>query len=336
MSTVATLVSRRLEPVVATVRGVQARVPLLQLVALVGLYLLGGRLIDGYNGLSSIRSMLVLASFLGFAAAGQTLAILVGGIDLSIPAVIGAADILASQLSGGDNWPFLLVVLVIGFLALMSGAAGGYVAHRFDIHPLIVTLGTGSMIGGGVLVWTQARLTGSAPAWLGTLVLPTATTAFIPLPPVVVCWILFSVGISVLLRRTVAGHRLYATGANVRAARLALVSTTRVWTGAFAASALCSAIAGIFLAGFSGTGLFDIGTPYLFTTIASVIVGGTSLLGARGDYVRTTLGVLILTQITTLLVGFGFDAPLQQVALGVAIVVVVAAYGREPSLRTRI
>jgi ribose transport system permease protein len=179
-------------------------------------------------------------------------------------------------------------------------------------------------------------LTGSAPTWLATFTSPGGHTGPIGVPSVVVLWLVLSIAVVVVLAKTAIGRRLYATGANPVAARLSLVNTTRVWTGAFAASAACSALAGVLLAGFSGTGLFDIGTPYLFTTIASVVIGGTSLLGARGDYVRTVFGVLILTQITTLLIGYGLSDSMQQAVLGVVIVVVVATYAREPHVRNRI
>lgn len=312
------------------------RIPVLQIAALVLLYLIGVVTIDGYGSTSSLLSMLVLASFLGIAAAGQTFAVLLGGIDLSVPFVIGAANVLASQLSGGDHWPFGVVIAFIAVLAFIVGAANGHLAHRFDIHPLIVTLGIGSMVGGGVLVWTNARLTGSAPSWLGNFVSPGGNVFGIGIPPVILLWLAVAVVVVVVLSKTRAGGRLYATGANPEGARLALVDTTRIWTGAFAASALCAAMTGILLAGFSGTGLFDIGTPYLFTTIASVVIGGTSLLGARGDYVRTVLGALILTQITTLLIGMSLSAAMQQAVLGAIIVVVVATYAREPHVRNRI
>lgn len=339
MSTVSTVVKSgrsSAEVVAHSARRVSTRIPILQIVAMVVLFFIGEATIDGYGSISSIRSMLVLATFLGIAAAGQTFAILIGGIDLSVAFVIGAANVLASQLSGGNHWPFPLVLLFIAALALIVGGLNGYISHRFEIHPLIVTLGVGSVVGGGVLVWTQARLTGSAPSWIGRFVSPGARTGPIGLPPVVLFWAVFSLIVIVVLSRTTAGRRLYATGANARAARLALVNTTWVWTGTFAASALCSATAGVLLAGFSGTGLFDIGDPYLFTTIASVVIGGTSLLGARGDYLRTVLGTLILTQITTLLIGFGYDSATQQVVLGSALVVVVTTYAREPHIRSRI
>lgn len=319
-----------------TIRRLSTRLPFLQILAVVVLFLIGMATIDGFATKNSVLSMLVLASFLGIAAAGQTLAVLLGGIDLSVPFMIGGGNVLASELSGGRGWPFALVVLFILALALVVGAANGYISHHFEIHPLIVTLGIGSVVGGGVLVWTHARLTGSAPSWLAKVTSPDGHVGPVGVPPVVVIWLVIALAVILILAKTVPGRRLYATGANPDAARLALVNTTALWTGAFAASAALAAIAGILLAGFSGTGLFDIGTPYLFTTIASVVIGGTSLLGARGDYLRTVLGVLILTEITTLLIGHGLSTPMQQAVLGAMIVLVVATYAREPHVRNRI
>lgn len=317
-------------------RRVLARVPLLQVVGVFALFLLGSTTISGYQSASSVRSMLVLATFLGIAAAGQTIVVLLAGMDLSLPFVIGAANVLVSQLYGGDHWPFWAVAAFITLGSLGAGALNGYLANRFDIHPLIVTLGVGTAIAGGILVWTQGNFTGAAPSWIDSFVSSGRETGPIPLPPVVVFWAGFAVVLTVVLSKTAVGRRLYATGANQPAARLALVQTRRVWMGAFAASAFCAALAGVLLAGFSGMGLYNIGQPYLFTSVACVVIGGTSLLGARGDYVRTVLGALVLIQIQTILIGYGFDVAAQQVGLGLVILVMVASYAREPSIRSRI
>jgi ribose transport system permease protein len=313
-----------------------ASLPLLQVAALGALFVAGTIAVEGYSTETSIKAMLVLASFLGIAAIGQTLAILLGGIDLSVPFIIGAANVMVAHLSGGEGWSFAIAAAFVLGLAAAVGAVNGYLSERFGIHPLIVTLALGSVVSGAVLVATDAKVTGSSPEWLGRFVSPAQDTWVIPLPPVVALWALLALVVAVVMSRTGAGRRLYATGANPAAAELALTRTGRVWTGAFAASAACSALAGILLSGFSGAGQFAIGNPYLFTTIAAVVIGGTSLLGARGDYFRTVLGALILIEITTILAGVGFDVPLQQVALGILIVAVVALYGREPTLRSRI
>ena len=113
----------------------------------------GSILIDGYSSEFTIRSMLVLASLLGVASIGQTLVVLIGGIDLSTPFVIGFANVVAAQLYG-DGMNFALVCAIVGVLALAIGAFNGALSSTLAIHPLIVTLGVGTAIQGAVLLWT--------------------------------------------------------------------------------------------------------------------------------------------------------------------------------------
>ena len=105
----------------------------------------GSILIEGYSSEFTIRSMLVLASLLGVASIGQTLVVLIGGIDLSTPFVIGFANVVAAQLYG-DGMNFVLVCVIVGMLALVIGAVNGALSSTLAIHPLIVTLGVGTAI----------------------------------------------------------------------------------------------------------------------------------------------------------------------------------------------
>jgi ribose transport system permease protein len=306
-----------------------------QLFALVALYLLGVLTIPGFASTRSLLAILVLASFIGIAASGQTLVALLGGIDLSIPGVIALANLATAELSG-KGWPFPVVALSILVVALLVGAFNGLVSRALSLNPLIVTLGMSSVIMGAILVWTGGQPTGAAPAWLNAFVAPSGRTFGLPVPPVLFFWAVFSIAIIAMLRFTVLGRRIYASGASLVAARLSLVPTTRVWTAAFAMSAVGAAITGMLLAGFTSQGDPRISEPYLFSTIASVVIGGTSLIGARGGYARTVLGAIILTEITTLLVANNFNAALQQALLGVIILAVVATYGREPHVSARL
>ena len=155
------------------------------------------------------------------------------------------------------------------------------------------------------------------------------------IPPVVVIWGAVAIGMAVFLHRTAAGRRLYATGANPRAAELAGIATKGVWVGVFAGSAVMSTLVGCLLAGFAGADQ-TIGDPYLFSGLTAVIVGGTTFMGARGDYTHTVVGALILTVLTTVLVGKGYDQADQQIIFGVLILLVVAGYGRDRRLRDRV
>ena len=85
-----------------------------------------------------------------------------------------------------------------------------------------------------------------------------------------------------------------------------------------------------------GTGQAGVGDQYLFGSLAAVIVGGTSLVGARGDYFRTVIGALILTLINILLVGHGARQPTQEILIGVLILVFVGVYGRDRRVRDRV
>lgn len=317
-------------------RHLQGSLPLLQIIALLGLVIATATTITGFLGRSSIYATLVLASFLGIAAAGQTLVVLIGGIDLSVPAVITGANLVTAMLSG-RHWPFELVLAFVLAAAVCIGLVNGVIAFYLRASPLIVTLATGAMTTGLALGWTQGgQVTGNVPTWLTRFSSPIGTIFGFRLPPVLVFWAAVTVLLTAVLHFSVTGRRLFATGANPAGARLAAVQTARVWVGSFVASAVAAAVVGILLTGYIGTGEADIGDPYLFSSLAAVIVGGTSLVGARGDYVRTVIGALILTLINILLVGHGAGQATQEILIGLLILVFVGVYGRDRRVRDRV
>ena len=317
------------------VAGLQRDYPIAQVVALVAIFIYGRSSLEGFGSKQSIYAMLILATLLGLAAAGQTVVLLIGGIDFSIPAFIVGGATLMVQLTGTKGWSFGPALILIIVLSATIGGISGYLSHRFRVQPLIVTLAVGSIVLGGILVWAQGLVTGTAPAWLSTFTSPATKTFGLDFPPLVAMWAVVAIVIGVVLHRTVAGRWVYATGSNPRAADLALVPTRRVWTLTFAFSAFMAAMVGILLAGFSGSGDSSIGDPYLFQSLTAVVIGGTAF-GARGDYWRTVLGTLILTELTTVLVGGGATYATQQILSGVLILVVVALYGRERRVRDRV
>lgn len=312
-------------------------VPYLLLLVLV---VLGGVLIPGSLGRTAIISTVALSSVLGIAAAGQTLTILIGGIDLSIPAVMGMAAVLVVQFYG-NGMSFAVAVLVVAGVAIIVGAVNGLVSVILRIHPLVVTLGVGSIVTGCVLISHQARnlqagTAGALPAWLTTFSAPIAHTGPIPLPPVIVSWIVVTVLVIGAQRWTTIGRRVYAMGASPRAAELSGIRPDRVWALVYIISALFACMAGIILAGMSAGANVDIADPYLFMTVAAVVVGGTSLLGGRGGYGRTVVGALIVTELSTIVLGLNLSNAMQQLFIGILIVALVMLYGRDPSVRSRV
>lgn len=314
----------------------QRAYPLLQLVAIVVILAVGAATLPGLLNLGGIKLMLVLASLIGIAALGHTLVMIIGGIDLSAASLIPAAGLAVVALPARLGIDFWIVALLALAGTGLIGAGVGYICHRFDLNPLIVSLGSGAFGLGIVYVLADGNLTGSVPSWLSQQLSPvTQTFGVIPLPPIVVFWIALIIIATVFLRWTAAGKRTYAVGANRRAADLALVPSRRIWVTTFLASGLCWGLLGILLAGFAGSVSLDQGATYMFQGLAAVVVGGT-VVGARGDYIKSTAGVLLITVLNTVLVGHGFSKGDQQILFGLVILVSVVLYGRERRVRDRV
>jgi ribose transport system permease protein len=317
------------------IAGVQRRVPVLQILVLIALVLSVGASDGDYTWADLWAPILLQASFLGIAAAGQTLAILVGGLDFSIAAYIVAGNLLVTHLTGLEHWNFALVALIVLAICLVGGGLSGWVCHRFGLEPLVVTLGMSSVVVGALVGTDTSLVNGAGPGWLQSFTGQSSKTFGAPVPPIVTAWILLAAAVTVILARTPLGRRLYLAGAGPRAADLAGISTRRVWTGVYAASAVLAGLAGILLAGFSTGGDTNIGNNYLFPGLAAVIVGGT-MMGGRGDYLRTCLGALIITALNFVISVLNVNAAAAQIVFGALILATVALYGRERRLRDRV
>lgn len=310
----------------------QRKFPILQVIALLLLFLYGAETLQGLASWPSIESILVLAAPLGLAAAGQTLMILIGGFDLSVSGIIVASALMLTTLKGklGLSLGEAIAISVAG--AALLGAIAGQVCHRFRIQPLIVTLAIGTVAVGLVQTQTNGLTAGGAPNWLTQLALPTGKTFGVSFPPYVTILVIATVLFGVFLHRTPWGRRVMATGANPTAAEYSLISTRRVWTFAFAFSAVASALVGILVAGADGSITGTSGDPYLFGSVVAVVVGGT-VFGGPGDYSRTVLGALFVTVLNVVLVGHGATQAVQDIVYGAVILVAVSLYGRERRLR---
>jgi ribose transport system permease protein len=301
----------------------------------IALFLITAAVIPGYGNLTSIRSLLLLSSLLGIASAGQTLTIIMGGIDLSVPAVIGLACVGFAVAYGEGVSPWVIgpIVIVAG---VVVGAVNGLISRYLRVNSLIVTLATATIIYGAIWAQTKGDNRGSVPDGLTDFVSVIGWTGPIPLPGSVILWAVLVLVFVILERRSVLGRWAYASGANPGAAELARIPSLLLWAVVFAISGGLSAVAGILLAGFSSAANPQVGDAYLFTTLSAVVIGGTPIIGGRGSYARTVAGCFIITELTMLLIGLGLDEAAQQVSLGILIIVLVAIYGREPHVRMQI
>lgn len=320
---------------------VQNRSAFIGLMVLVGLFVVGSITVDGFFSAQNVKSMLLFASFLGLACIGQTLVVLLGGLDLSIPFVIGAANVGLLYLIG-LGVPSWLAVLIILALGALIGVINGFLSFRLQGQALIVTLGTGFAVSGGTQIITSigssfaGNVFGAVPDWLKNLAAMSGKTLWLDIPPVIVIWVLAAIILIYGLKNTTYGRQLYALGGNRTSAKRLSISERRYWVAVYTVSGCISAMTGALLLGWSGGGFIGVGQPYLFMTLAAVVVGGTSLLGGYGGYGFTVIGVLVLQVLTSFLVGVGLRFEWQQAIIGLLILPMVALYARSPHIRSQI
>ena len=319
----------------------QGRSAFIGLIVLGALVVISSFTINGFLSAANIRAILLFAAFLGIACVGQTLVALLGGLDLSIPFVIGASNIGLLYIIGlGVPSPVALgMVLVIG------GAIGflnGALSYRLQGQALIFTLGMGFAVAGLTQVLTSigssygGNVFGTVPEWLRNVAAMNGTSFGLAVPPTILFWIVLAAIVLVGLRSSAFGRNLYALGGNRRSAGLVGISEFRYWTLAYTISGVFAALTGSLLLGWSGGGFIGVGDPYLFTTLAAVVIGGTSLLGGNGGYGFTVIGVLVLQVLTAFLIGVGLKYEWQQFIFGLLILPMVALYGRSPHIRSQV
>lgn len=311
------------------------------LAVVVALLVIGSLKVDGFVSAENIKSMLLFASFLGLACVGQTLVALLGGLDLSIPFVMGAANVGLLFLIGLGVPSWLAVILIL-LAGLLVGLISGFLSFWLQGQALILTLGVGFAVSGLTQILTSigtrysGNVFGSVPGWLTNLAAMNGTTFGLNFPPVILIWAIVSIVLIIGMRNVVYGRYIYALGGNRSSAQRLSISERRYWVGAYTISSGMAAATGELLLGWSGGGFIGVGQPYLFMSLAAVVVGGTSLLGGVGGYGFTVIGVLVLQLLTSLLVGIGLSYQSQQFIFGLLIVPMVALYARSPHIRTQI
>jgi len=271
-----------------------------------------------------ISNMLLFAAPLAIMGAGQTLVMLTGGIDLSVTSVAtGAAYLLATNASSGDVTA-LLIALALG---LIIGLINGVGVALLRVQPLIMTLGTGLMTGGVMIVYSQ-RMLASQPHIPDFVQMLGSGKVFGLVPLDLFLWAAIAAALLFTLRRAGFGRLLYAVGDNPEACHLAGIRVWRVILVDYVLCAVLAALAGLVLVGGTNASDLSLANAYLLPSIACVIIGGTSIFGGRGGYAGTIVGALILTVLTSLLTLLDVPEPIKQILYGAIILVLATAYAR--------
>ncbi|MBV8353118.1 MAG: ABC transporter permease [Verrucomicrobia bacterium] len=261
-------------------------------------------------------------TLLALVAMAQTIPVLTAGLDLSVGMVFVLTNCLASTILAGSPLQTAFGALTVLVVGALCGAINGTIVVWGRLQPIIATLATGAIYYGGAL-WLRPAPGGEvntdfADAMVGLLGGTIPAAALLLLGVVLFIWIPF--------RRSVLGRAVYAIGSSEQAAYMCGIPIAGAKFLAYLLAGLLSAIAGLLLTciTYSGEANSILGSSYTLSSIASVVVGGTSLFGGSGGAIGSIFGAFVLRTIGDLLLVFDLDPLWQPLFLGVVLLVAVS------------
>jgi ribose transport system permease protein len=288
--------------------------------------------LDSENLFNVVRAI----SEIGIIAIGMTFVILIGGIDLSVGAVLGLAAVGSAVLLVNDGFGVLPAVLVVLAAGLVFGLLQGVASAVFGIQAFIVTLAGLQVARGLARIWSGGQGVaiaygdgpGEAPVAFSLLGERTFN-GLVPIPAVI--FVVVAVAAIAFLRTSAFARYVYAIGGNEKAARLSGVAVTRVKVLVYGLSGLLAALAGIIHAGQLNQGSPNDGSGYELDAIAAVVIGGTALSGGRGSVSGTVAGALLLGVLNNVLALTSVDPNVQLLIKGLVIVVAAGLQRLRPT-----
>jgi ribose transport system permease protein len=275
-------------------------------------------------------------SEIGIIAVGMTFVILIGGIDLSVGAVLGLTAVGSAVLLVNNDLGLAPAVLTVLAVGLGFGLLQGFASAVFRIQAFIVTLAGLQIARGLARIWSGGQGVaiaygdgpGEAPVAFSLLGERTFN-ALVPIPALI--FVVVAAAAVLFLRTSAFARYVYAIGGNEKAARLSGVPVIRVKIIVFGMCGLLTALAGIIHAGQLNQGSPNDGVGYELDAIAAVVIGGTSLSGGRGSVTGTVAGALLLGVLNNILSLNGVNTDVQLLIKGLVIVVVAGLQRLRPA-----
>ena len=303
--------------------------PTLFLIALMAIFAVAEpRFLSEINLFNVMRQV----SITGLLALSMTFVILTAGIDLSVGSLLAFAGLVAAAVAkggmanrftvgeGGVGYGWAAAALAAIAVGLICGYVQGLAVTRLKVPPFVVTLGGMSAFRGAALLFGNGGpISGFEPSftWWGQGKIG-------PVPVPVIIFLAFAVLAHITLRYTRYGRQVYAVGGNPEAARLSGLNVNRILASVYVISGFFCGLASFVLAARLNSAEAVAGTGYELTVIASVVIGGTSLFGGSGTILGTVVGTILIGVLLNGLILMDVSSYIQQIIIGVIIVLAVA------------
>jgi len=278
---------------------------------------------DKYLSLFNISSMLLLGTALGFIALGQTIALLTGGLDLSVGPLAGLLVVVISFFATDE---FTVASLLFGLLAMLAvsiavGLFNGVLIRFVRFTAVAATLATYIALQGLSFV-----LRDSPGGFINVDITSVITYKVGPIPLAFVVLVLAVALVDWKLRSRPWGWKIRAVGSEEEAARRVGVQTNKIVISGYVLTSIFTLFGAVLLTAQLGVGDPSQGIGYTLSSITAVVLGGTSLLGGRGSFVGTLLGSLLLIQVLNATVFLGLTQTWQYVLQGGLILIAAVLY----------
>lgn len=275
-------------------------------------------LYHGFLSGGNLALVLNQAVPLGVVAVGMTVVLIGGGFDLSVGAEYALAGVISAQLATHNH---LVLGIVGGIVAgFVCGILNAFVVTRLKVNPFVATLGSGTLISGATLLYTNSQtyiVTKKSFGFIGT--------GYIGPVPVAIVIGLLAFGIAhLLLSRSIYGRILFAVGGNREASRLSGLRTDLTVASTYMICGALTGLAGVISASQLGDGQATAGDTLALNAIAVVVIGGTSLTGGEGSIIRSGVGLLILATLQNIYFSLAVSTNWQLITQGVVVIGAVA------------
>ena len=271
----------------------------------------------------NLRIVLSQTVIVAISAIGMTLIIISGGIDLSVGSTIALTGVVTALSINAGFDPFLAVGVGIAVGGLV-GCANGLVITKLRVVPFIATLGMLGVARGAAKWIAGQEPINVNPSWVNNLVVTFPDPPWLLLAPGVWIAILLAVVMSVVLRNTVFGRRIFAIGSNEAAARACGISTDRLKVWVYGLAGLFFGISGVMQMSRLRQGDPTVAAGTELDVIAAVVIGGGSLSGGQGTVLGTIIGALIMSFLRNGCQQMGWANYVQEIIIGAIIVIAVA------------
>ena len=215
---------------------------------------------------------------IGLVGIGQTVAVIGGGIDLSVSAIITVTAIILPLVTFDADATGLGAIALALLVAAGIGAVNGLGIGYLGLPPLIMTLAMATILQGLLILiagGSAISVTNPSLDWIGSTHVLTISVS-------IILWAIVAAVCLFWLHGTRSGSLIFAIGANPVVSRLSGVPIRRLTLATYVISGFCAGLAGLLLLSMNGQGYVGIGDPYLLSSIAAVVLGGTSILGGQG------------------------------------------------------